>query len=304
MGTTFTCKRIASAFENDAGEVIYVLNEVAYESNVRPHRKSVSTVYVGDLRGAMRCIFYWASATEGGILNSPDRKMTPERYIKSWLNALKNPFVYDKNTPINIEYGYSWNEDAREKLVRIVDEKGLPATLGNYYRDVSLLDAYFAVNHPFSHDGKPLIELEQSRKLGYHPSLADDEPKRALDHTVLRFNGSWDDKYVLMNDIGLTMNAAASMYVVVETFVSELWSEELKRPGCYRYEIPAFRTRLKHAEVNNNLRCRLRSIAGPCPEETIEEVRAKYGNGFNLGAVDPGDLHKVISAVGNYQPAA
>ena len=91
MSVTVTCKRLSSAFR--AGDkVIYLLHEVTYESNVYPHTKHLSTIAMGELSEVMEMIFEAASYVEGGGVNSPDRKMTPERYIKSWLNAIKKPY--------------------------------------------------------------------------------------------------------------------------------------------------------------------------------------------------------------------
>ncbi|MGK9451964.1 hypothetical protein ACSSZE_12035 [Acidithiobacillus caldus] len=91
MSVTVTCKRLASAFR--AGDkIIYLLHEVTYESNLYPHTKHLSTIAMGELPEVMKAIFEAASYVEGGAVNSPDRKMTPERYIKSWINALKKPY--------------------------------------------------------------------------------------------------------------------------------------------------------------------------------------------------------------------
>ena len=39
MGSTITCKRVACAFRDANDETIFVLGEVAYESNVYPHTR-------------------------------------------------------------------------------------------------------------------------------------------------------------------------------------------------------------------------------------------------------------------------
>lgn len=264
MSVTVTCKRIASAFRGHDGYLVYALHEVTYESNVYPHTKSISTVCVGDYRDCLKTIFRHAGATEGGGLNSPDRTMTPERYIKSWLNALKHPYLMDLNTPLSLSASYSWYKDRLDQLNDRIEKRGLPPTIGNYHRDIQELGAYFTVNHQFTDDGKPCFGAEQSKELAYCPKASAVASVIALEKTIFRIKGSIEDSFVIVDDNGNNMNRPEWAYSVMGSFITDLASREASFPGSYKVEIPAFRDRLENTPVTDNLLCFLKHEDDQC----------------------------------------
>lgn len=96
MGATVATARTVAAFRNPAnGEVLYVLFEQSYESNVYPHTPSWDCRAIGTFDKVMKLVFSSASACEGGMLKSKGGHIQPETYIKSWRLCFANPFQMD-----------------------------------------------------------------------------------------------------------------------------------------------------------------------------------------------------------------
>ncbi|WP_081577029.1 hypothetical protein [Acidithiobacillus thiooxidans] len=153
MSVTYSCKRMVNAFMGLDHEPVYLLSETTYESNVYPHTRHTHFCGIGKLPAIMERIFYDAACTEGGSLDSPDRKMTPERYIKSYLNALKKPFAYDGNAALDLS-GCWYAKERLAALQADLEQAGQKvATVANSLPLVEKHRASFTLPSAFGDDG-------------------------------------------------------------------------------------------------------------------------------------------------------
>lgn len=153
MSVTYTCKRMVNAFMGLDHEPVYLLSETTYESNVYPHTRHTHFCGIGKLPAIMERIFHDAACTEGGSLNSPDRGMTPERYIKSYLNALKKPFAYDGEAPLDLSDCW-YAKDRLAALKADIEEAGQEvATVASSVDLIAKHRAPFTLPSAFSNDG-------------------------------------------------------------------------------------------------------------------------------------------------------
>jgi len=284
MSVTFTCKRVAAAFRS-GNDIIYALGDVTYESNLYPHVRHLSTTFIGKLTDAIKTVFAIAADTCGGALNSPDRKMTPERYIKSALNALKHPLPLDPDLPLRIS---SWNRETVDRILKTIQERGTPAILRNHY-DIPRINWFVPL--PFSEEGRPL--LEPCTEMGYQPKKSAEIPHVDFGK-VLKLRPSTDDYFVRIDSEGKVIGRAEWKYRIMGAYVSSIWQTELSHPGSYKKLIPAFRDYLRDLPQSDVL-----CVLDPATKYYgVDEMIAKYGSGeFLLSSVDAEDLYKVYAAL-------
>ena len=307
MSVTVTCNRKASAFASRDGKTIFVLNETAYESNLYPHTKHCHIVGIGDLPTVMQKIFSYASAVEGGALNSPDRTMTPERYIKSWLNAIKKPFCFDavSTGSLDLTCHNSWDKERFAKLQTAIAERGTADNLLNHYDLVEEFRAYAAVSAPFSDSGQALTDRYP---YGYKP-VKTATPLQIKYPRVVRIPSAYGPNgeryYILVDADGHGITQPEWEYRVVGDFVAAFWPSELASPGSYMSGIPAFRDALRKMDVADpqHILCTIPAVTdadsdGP---RSRREIEAKYGQSFLLSAVNEDDISTLYRSKVNFQ---
>lgn len=296
MSVTYTCKRVANAFRSGE-KTIFVLGEVTYESNVYPHTKSFSTVFIGELRDAIQQIFAFAGDTCGGALNSPDRNMTPERYIKSWLNAIKQPYFIDPEVNILPASFYSWNKEAADKIRSAIQERGTAPTLANHYDLLADHGGLHFLPTTFTDEGHPLVEYADS-SLGYHPKKSSGEPALIMNQ-CLRLPASREPYYLVLDGEGRMREQPEWEYRVMSAFVSYIWETELTHPGSYRKLIQDFREHLHDLEVcdPDSVLVRLaHKNRFDYAKLTIDELIGRYGaEPFPLSMVMEDDRYYINS---------
>ncbi len=104
MGATVTTGKRATAFRAPSGTIIYVLFEATYEKNCHPHTPHWGCCAIGDIAAVMERIFAYGSNSEGGMLQGRSGRITPEGYIRGWLQELSAPIEFSDRT-IQIQRG-------------------------------------------------------------------------------------------------------------------------------------------------------------------------------------------------------
>lgn len=307
MSVTVTCKRLANAFKNKAGETIYMLSEVTYESNVYPHTKHVHICCIGNLQHVIRKIFDFASDVEGGAVNSPSRKLTPEAYISSWIKAIKKPYAVESNALLNLGKSYSWNTEKLASLNATIASRGTEPTLINHYDSVEDIQAYFTVNGQFFDDGRPYNDV-QAPELGYKPQKQyqqSDDPQ--LQWPIIRLPDEKSTPYFLkVNMDGTNASYPEWPYRIVGPYVAAFWPLELSHPGAYLTCIPQFRQSIVEKATIDPSKV-LCTIPGDREDEwphIVEQQNAlvkKYGANFTLNQVDENDLYRLYGSHFAYQ---
>ncbi|WP_148262256.1 hypothetical protein [Acidithiobacillus caldus] len=242
---------------------------------------------MGKLPQVIKTIFAIAADTCGGDLNSPDRKMTPERYIKSALNALKHPYWLDAEKAINIEENH-WNKEVRQRILDTIQERGTEPLLANHY-DIPQLNWY--VDLPFSNEGKPYGV--PCPELGYQPKKSAAIPQVDFGK-VLKLRPSTENWFARIDGDGKVIGRAEWKYRIMSEYVSSIWEAELTHPGSYKKLIPAFRDYLRDLPQSDVL-----CVLDPGTKYYgVDEMIAKYGDGeFLLSSVDQEDLYKIYAAL-------
>jgi hypothetical protein len=302
MSTTFTCKRIANSFR-DGEKIIYILNEVTYEGNVYPHTKRVHIALIGELPAILKHIFDAASYVEGGGINSPDGKLTPERYIKSWLNAIKKPFYlrFGKEQRLSMEPVYSWDKEKFEKLRAAIDERGTTPNLINHYDLVSALHAYSTVYQSFTDSGQP-CEVEIDASLGYRP--------KSVRSAVVQEQGKFvhlpfghGQYYLKIDEQGDSVGPPEWLYAIMGDYIATLSEIELTNPGAYKVLIPALRSRLSSLAQTDpkDITCTLSKPAEDHhAKKEILRLIGCYGMEFNLSSVGEDDIYPLYQHVRHF----
>ena len=107
MGATVTTRKKVFAKEV-GGQVFYWLVEWTYEKNCYPHVAHESCVAFGRAEKVFPRMFGMASNCEGGMLQSPSGRISPEGYIRDWLKKMSNPeVVVDKEVVLSVGQGWS-----------------------------------------------------------------------------------------------------------------------------------------------------------------------------------------------------
>ena len=258
MGSTVTCGRFVGAFRNKNAETFYALYEQTYEKNVHPHTPSWSCFYFGRLEGAIENIFLAASSCEGGMLQNRSGRITPEGYLTSWFKELAAPHRMS-DRQVELQVGDSWRATVpaatTEAVANALTQAGLdkeaqqlrdgaPIYLWLYeHADllINLIDAgqisrWRAFTSAHLDLAAPIAD-----ELGYKPIRAkrfDIATPRVLtatayDRLMPAENGAW--------------RHAGWAYSIVGTYISRLWRDEMKTPGCFRKRIGAYRDAVEHA---------------------------------------------------------
>ena len=302
MSTTFTCKRLANAFR-DGEKILYILNEVTYDSNLYPHTKHIHVYALGELPEIMDAIFEAASNVEGGGLNSPDRALTPERYIKSWLNAIKKPYGlrFGPDQELNLD-GYSWQKDRIEALKTAIAQRGSAPTLINHYDLVSSTRAFSALSRNFSDSGQPL-DIEIDPALGYQPKKSAQavlpNPGR-----FIHLPFSHGEYYVRLDDDGLSTIRPEWLYRIIGDYVGSLAKVEFSQPGAYKDLISSVRTRLQAMPCAEpkDVRCFLEPLADDhYGKKEVARLIDRYGTTFLLDTVDEDEIYYLYNHVKQLQ---
>ncbi|OFC35533.1 hypothetical protein [Acidithiobacillus caldus] len=298
MSVTVTCKRLASAFR--AGDkIIYLLHEVTYESNLYPHTKHLSTIAMGELPEVMKAIFEAASYVEGGAVNSPDRKMTPERYIKSWINALKKPYRLSGGAEqtLKLQPMFHWNEERLKALQAGIEQRGTAPTLINHYDLVASTRAFPAVHTSFSDSGQPLgVEIDET--LGYKPVKCSNA-LHLKQSAYLHLPFSRGEYYVALDEQGHSAGSANWLYRIMGEYIRSIWRIELLfHPGLYKDLISGLRDKLEAQPVAQpkDVLCFLEPLADDhYAKERVFGLMEKYGREFRLSEVEDEDSYHLYN---------
>lgn len=302
MSTTVTCKRIAATFQDQDGQQIFVLYEVAYESNVHPHTKRLSTIHIGDLHSSIQRIFEYAGAVEGGMLNSPDRSLTPERYIKSWINAIKRPYALDASKIITDDF-YAYNKEHKRKFLDAVKERGLPPTIVDNYDLIMKHYMSGALPTLFSDEGQPYGEQDQQD--GYKPVTS--KPLPLPEHRMMKLEAEHECYYGFLDANGKSISQPEWQYRVMGDFVENIATTELHHPGTYKTWIPAFRERLRDLPITDPARvtCTIIPVEEGDSEYRLhdkKELSAKYGTKpFTLDTVALRERYYILNGPFEFQ---
>jgi hypothetical protein len=258
MSATVTCKKLAAAFKAASEEVFYTLFESTYETNVHPHTPDWSCIYFGDLKGAIRGIFFHASECEGGMLQNRSGRLTPEGYIAGWLKEL--------NTPARMpDYSIRLQVKTHDPSYRSIPKEHLDAVCEVLTKHGSVEDANNLCNSgetTFSlhNDAAVLSKLvttiapwriiESYRVPEHHPRdpALGYSPRKAVVFDVTRPAAmKVDDDNRLIQSRDGSWYCAGWQYSIVGHYVRSLWEHELEEPGSFRKRIESFREALAHA---------------------------------------------------------
>lgn len=317
MGSTVSTGKLAAAFKATSGKVMYVLFEETYESNCYPRTPRWSSYMIGELPSAMRHIFRAAASCEGGMLKGAGgRDITPEGYIAGWMKELENPVeiadrkfdLYAVNNymaPIPTE-NLAWARAAMVAVGREADAVKLESgehLIVSLYDDAELLGAiYDGIRFGASRIMKSATSAllaPRNPSLGYCPGkskvVSMNTPRfmRVRDghfhHATQDANGDWrgDASHSFMN-----------------SYITNLWKEELAEPLTYRGKIKAYRDAIKNAPVmpsSTKLVIDTNAVTDRCHQESVDWVlsntpHTKHGDEIHVEL--PNDytaLHRVAN---------
>jgi hypothetical protein len=302
MGATVTTGRRASAFRSPSGSIVYVLFEKTYEKNCFPHTPSWSCVGLGEIKDVMQRIFAYASGCEGGSLQNRGSHISPEGYLRSWMQSLAAPTEHrDLTVSFRFEKGeyVTLSESQRDNVadaLTAIDRLDVLATLFagdqvtlSLHKDTDVILALYKGAHVSPWRiitwASPTNE-EINADLGYSPKPAKTFPieiPSALrvgeeDRLMQRPDGSWF--------------CAGWAYSVVQDFIRNFWEVELATPKSFAKSIKAYRDAVESAPlVPLELLTVVVDTSIPVTEKyqqrSIDVVRSKYtttstGNGFEL----------------------
>lgn len=295
MSTTVTLKRMVNTFVVNNTRY-YILVEKTYESNVYPHTPRTASYFVGELPLCIQQIFRFAAAVEGGCLNNPPRDMTPERYIKSWINALKNPVPIDTATPLIMT---CWGNEEYEKnlkttLARLNLEpvvNSLPA-LFDPASDGFGFD--FCIPHTFSDDGVNIGGSMPDKNLGYKPL------KKSAPFTILRLTAhlpfSHDYYYLDTDANGHGLSKPQWSYAVISDLIRSIYNVELSYPGVYKTLIPQYRESVMTTPTADPKLVTITLEPDAVKNsKTIAEIAQEYGTVFTMDQIDPEKAYYVYN---------
>jgi len=261
MGSTITTNRTAAAFKSPGGPTIWCLFEKTYEQNVHPHNPRWSCIYIGEIDGALKNIFAYASNCEGGMLRDRRGGILPENYIKRWLAEMAAPVnMPDVSITLRKEDHLHatipsgrWN-DVKERLSQI-DRQDIVAGVEagqamsvSLHKDSELVCAIYGVVAPWRvmkampSGWAPEKESVRDEKLGYSPRTV---PMRHVEVPRMR---RIDAENTLVEKDGVWRNEGWA-YRIVGSYVEKLWEEELRAPGSYPRLIREYRQAVMNAPV-------------------------------------------------------
>ena len=97
MGSTVTTKKLVLGFQTSSG-LRYALMERTYERNVHPHTPRWGCIALGAFEAVIERILAYASYCEGGMLQSRDGHIQPEKYLAGWYRAFRKVRHLDMET--------------------------------------------------------------------------------------------------------------------------------------------------------------------------------------------------------------
>jgi len=262
MGSTVSTGKLAAAFKSTSGKTMYVLFEETYESNCYPRTPRWNSYMIGELTAVMRHVFRAAASCEGGMLKGASgRDITPEGYIASWLKELENPVqmvdqefeLYATNNymaPIPTE-NLKWAMHAMTNIGRENDAAKLEngeRLIVSLYDDAELLAAIFdGIHFGASHIIKTAPSAQYSFRdssLGYAPAKSKVVSINTPHFMLVREGHS----YLATQDKSGDWRGDAS-HSFMNSFIANLWQDELAEPLTYRGKIKAYREAMKTAPV-------------------------------------------------------
>ncbi|QWY75119.1 MAG: hypothetical protein JVY19_01325 [Ferrovum myxofaciens] len=121
MGSTVSVSKKVTA-KLIGGEKFYWLFESTYEKNCYPHTPHEGCIGFGRIDKILERIFLFGSNCEGGMLQTPSGHITPESYIRRWLDLLENPMEMNVSPePISVgAYGRAIREENLDDAVKIL----------------------------------------------------------------------------------------------------------------------------------------------------------------------------------------
>lgn len=257
MGATVTCNKLAAAFRASTGTIHYVLFEETYEKNCHPHTPDWSCTHIGDIDSTLKRVFAYASHCEGGMLQGRGGHITPEGYIRSWLNELAAP-VHFEDRVITLKVDKSFSAVLPEaKLVEIEDaltslgrrdiadamKKG-EARQVSLYANAELLSALTKAGvSAWRYQWYCPQHGTRDTGLGYQPSPA--KAKQGSPATPVFLNVDGNNR--LQRQDNGTWVCAGWAYSIVGEFIANYASVELNLPGTASKAIKSFRTAVEAA---------------------------------------------------------
>lgn len=262
MGSTVTTGKMAAAFRMSQGRICFILFERVHETNVSPRIPEWQCGFIGTAHAAVRQIFAWASACEGGMLRGRDGCIKPENYIAAWLRELASPLVMPDRL-IRLYASDSWSAPLpshNEALLARIEEQGredfaqtiragqvaelslhahadlLLALYGQEQAGLCTLPAWHILKgHDRPHDP------ERDRSLGYAPEAVSAEiahPPQAI-----RIN---ENDWLLKGADGRCINEGWP-YSIIGQRIAAMAEQEIQSPGSYRRAIPLLREAIENA---------------------------------------------------------
>ncbi|MDT8068182.1 MAG: hypothetical protein ROO76_08445 [Terriglobia bacterium] len=266
MGSTVTTGRRVGAFTSSCGKTIYVLAECTYEKNCTPHTPSWSCIGIGEISDVIRRIFAYGSSCEGGMLQNRNGHISPEGYIRSWLEELKAPLEM-RDFQLDLKAGTGFYDTVQKEKIESVSEAliaigrvdistallaGRTFTV-SFQKDATVVLALYGLNgagksllSPWlavhSHH-LPSLETDRNASLGYEPKPAASDTPSSPDPVVYRVGN--EDCFVQHADGSL--RAAGWAYSLVGHFIENLWKEEMLVPRSFARRIKTFRDTVTNA---------------------------------------------------------
>lgn len=260
MGATITTGKFVSAFKSTAGNNTYVLYEETYEKNTYPHTPTWSCCCIGSLESAFQWIYRAAGSCESGMLKSRGGYITPENYIKSWMEKLKAP-AFMQNMKINLQIGEDIYSPipmvSADEVIELLAQNGFKCLAEemragitpqlSLFDDAEALALIYGPKSPLHlnawrvmPNSIPLIlSVSPCSPLGYSPQKV--MPSAFTTPEMMRAGDE-----ILMNDCGSWVHHGVS-YQVIGAFLQELSSVELIEPGATWHRMKAFRKAIKDA---------------------------------------------------------
>lgn len=249
MSSTHSVSCRVAAFNRDDGQVVYVLFETTFESNVDPQVPHESAVVMGSIERVMKTIFSSAAGCEGGGLKGKSGDIRPESYLERWFDALKHPVGINKEQLVKLSIGsfYGIPEEkaapalqalrkAGENEIADQLETGKVVQVPLASKAVEILYCSVELRLAAWHLklGFPFGEVRED--LAYDPEAA---PSSLAVPTIVATSHDRDSIFVL-NEQGESIKAGAQYHGIAQ-FVQSLWENELKHPKSSRTLIRRFR---------------------------------------------------------------
>lgn len=256
MGSTVTTGKRVFAMQIPEGKIGYVLCEQTYEKNCHPHTPHWSCMKIGYIEDVMKWIFLAGGACSGGMLQGRNGYLTPEGYIKGWMQELANPYEMPNwelhlrlsESPWRGEFLMSHKEDLRV----VMQEKGwsdiFEAIEAGGYK-VCLADAFDMLAYllncgkGLAHSWSVINTLPHGapcQSLGYSPAKVKAPP---LLHPVLFRNGEDFYQHVHADEF----KVVGWEYQLIEHFVCEYATREMQYPGSYWSAIREYKAHCESA---------------------------------------------------------